>query len=108
MVRERRDFYQLKRATGEEPVPEAQLVESETAGAAAEAAGKRRKKKAQKARSTTDAEVEEEAGAGVPVDAGTETEVGAEGPVGSSKKRTAREEVTLRLFLISPVVVWYR
>ena len=56
-------------------------------GAAAEPVPKRKKKKAHKGRST--AEVEVETG----VDAGPETEVASEGPDGSSKKRTAREEV---------------
>ena len=89
MVRERKDFYQLKKATGEEPMPEAQLVESEPAGAA-DTAGRRKKKKAHKARSTAKVEVETE----VELDAGPETEVVSEGPDGSSKKRIAREEVT--------------
>jgi hypothetical protein len=89
MVRERRDFYQLKKATGEDPVPEAQLVEAEPAGAT----GKRKKKKAHKARSTAEVEVETE------VDAGPETEVVSEGPDGSSRKRTAREEVTSASFI---------
>ena len=99
MGRERKDFYQLKKAVGEDPLPAVQLVELEQAGAAAETTGKRKKKKAQKARSTAEAEVEEEAE--VEVDAGAETEVGTEGPVGSSKKRTAREEVTSATLMLA-------
>ena len=94
MVRERRDFYQLKKAVGEDPGPEVEVVAGTgvpgaEVGAAAEPVPKRKKKKAQKGRSTAGVEAEAEA----EVDAGPETEVVSEGPVGSSKKRTAREEV---------------
>ena len=88
MVRERKDFYQLKKVVGEDPVPEVEVVATTGApgaevGAAAEPVPKRKKKKAHKGRSTAEVEV----------DAGPETEVVSEGPDGSSKKRTAREEV---------------
>ena len=89
MGRERKDFYQLAKAVGEDPLPAVQLVEHEQAGA--ETTGKRKKRKAQNTRST--AEAEDEVEAEVEVEAGPEAEVGIEVPVGSSKKRSAREEV---------------
>ena len=94
MVRERKDFYQLKKAVGGDLAPEPQpVVEEVPAGAGAEVGAgadplpKRKKKKAHKGRSTAEVEVE------IEVDAGPETEVASVGPDGSSKKRTAREEV---------------
>lgn len=96
MVRERRDFYQVKKVLGQDPVPEAQLVEAEQAKAAADDAGRKKKKRAHKARpgpETTPVEVEASTdadGAG-----GPEVEGAPEVPGGASKKRTAREEVTL-------------
>ena len=94
MVRERKDFYQLKKAVGGDLAPEPQPVVEEVpagtgaeVGAGADLVPKRKKKKAHKGRSTTEVEVEAE------VEAGPETEVASEGPDGSSKKRTAREEV---------------
>ena len=102
MVRERKDYYQITKAVGGNTVLETPVVGVETeapvleVGAlAVEAAGKRKKKKAHKSRSTTEVEVETE----VELDAGPETEVVSEGPDGSSKKRTARDEVTPASFI---------
>ena len=98
MVRERRDFYQVKKVLGQDPVPEAQLVEAEQAKAAADDAGKKRKRRAHKVRpgpETTPVDLEASTdadGAG-----GPELEIAPEVPGGASKKRTAREEVSLFL-----------
>ena len=109
MVRERKDYYQLTKAVGGDPVPEVQLVaEEEPAGtdAAVESAGRRKKKKAHKSRSTTEVEVETVGEVVVEADPGTG--VVSEVPTGSSKKRTAREEVTPAYFVSLLVVVVYR
>jgi hypothetical protein len=78
MVRERKDFYQLKKAVGEDPVPEAEVAPAAAdatgatdaapvaPGAPADPAPKRKKKKAKRARSASevevDVEVEEDSG----------------------------------------------
>ena len=103
MVRERKDFYQLTKAVGEDPVLEAPVVGVDTeapmpdAGApAVEAVGRRRKKRAHKAGSLPDTDVvqvEDDAGTGT----GPEERALSEVPGGSPKKRTAREEVILVL-----------
>ena len=99
MVRERKDFYQLKKAAGEDPVPEAEVAPAAAdatgvtdaapvaPGAQADPAPKRKKKKAKRARSASevevDVEVEEDSG-------GHET---TDVPAGSVAPTTAREEV---------------
>jgi hypothetical protein len=94
MVRERKDFYQLKKAVGEDPVPEVEVAAVDATDAADAAPGAtaepapRRKKKAKRARSAAGTEVDAGEDSGVP-------EV-AEVPSGSAAAdppRTAREEV---------------
>ena len=113
MVRERKDYYQITKAVGGNTVLEAPVVGVETeapvleVGAlAVEAAGKRKKKKAHKSRSTTEVEVETEVEEEVEADPGTG--VVSEVPTGSSKKRTAREEVTPAYFVSLFVVLAFR
>ena len=100
MGRERKDYYQLKRAVGEDPVLEASLVGAQPTGLPAEPVtapvaspegAKRKKKKAKRARSTSEADVEAEGEEGEQVEADqTDLPGGAVSPV-----RTAREEVIL-------------
>jgi hypothetical protein len=99
MVRERKDFYQLKKAVGEDPVPEAEVA---AAGAAADTTGetdaapgastdpvqKRKKKKAKRARSVSEVEVEAGDDSGVPETADLPADSAAVVP-----PTTAREEV---------------
>jgi hypothetical protein len=92
MVRERKDFYQLKKAVGDEPVPEPEVEVVATvdapgadAGAAGEPAPQRKKKKAKRARSTSEVEAED---SGVPQAVEVPVESAAADP-----PRTAREEV---------------
>jgi hypothetical protein len=94
MVRERKDFYQLKKAVGEEPVPEPEVevvaaadAPGADAGAAVEPAPQRKKKKAKRARSASGTEVEAE-DSGVPQTVEVPAESAAADP-----PRTAREEV---------------
>lgn len=104
MVRERKDYYQLTKAVGKDPAPEVQLVAEEEpagTGAAVEIAGRRKKKKAHRSRSTTEVEVETEVE--LEVEADPAPEVVSEVPAASSKKRTAREEVTPAYFVSLPV-----
>ena len=100
MVRERKDYYQLKKAVGAEPAPEAEVVvvdrpagtDGEATGAAVDAA-KRKKKKAKRVRSAAEAEVEgDDADQGVPDPADASVEVVA------SPARSAREEVILLFY----------
>ena len=97
MVRERKDYYQLKKAVGEEPAPEEVVILDQPVGGAGEAtvdaAGKRKKKKAKRTRSEAEAEVEG-GDQGVPDPADASVEVVA------SPARSAREEVTLLLSLL--------
>ncbi|KAK9951537.1 hypothetical protein M0R45_006975 [Rubus argutus] len=74
MVRERKDFYQLKKAAGEDPVPEVAAADATDAAvpapvaapsAAVDSAPKRKKKKAKRARSASEVEVDVEEDAGV-------------------------------------------
>lgn len=92
MGRERKDFYQLKKAVGEDPFAKAQMVDVEQA----EAADKRRKKKAKRAQSTSEVEVEVEEGSTVP----EPTDIPVETAEPSSA-RTAREEV-INFFFTRP------
>lgn len=87
MGRERKDFYQLKKAVGEDPLAEAQMVDAEQA----EDAGKRKKKKAKRARSTAEVEVEEEVGEGSAVPEPIDIPIKANEPFSPG---TARHEVT--------------
>ena len=102
MVRERKDYYQLKKAAGAEPAPEVEVVvvdrpvgtDGETTAAAVDSA-KRKKKKAKRVRSASEAEVEGDDGdQGVPDPADASAEVVASPP------RSAREEVILLLSLL--------
>jgi hypothetical protein len=95
MVRERKDFYQLKKAVGEDPVlePEVEVVADADApgadaGAAVEPAPQRKKKKAKRARSASGTEVEaEDSGAPQAVEVPSDS-------AAADPPRTAREEVT--------------
>ena len=85
MVRERRDFYQVKKVLGQDPVPEA-----EQAKAAADDAGRKKKKRAHKSRPGPETiPVEVEASTDADGAGGPELEVAPEVPGGASKKRTA-------------------
>jgi hypothetical protein len=95
MVRERKDFYQLKKAVGDEPVPEPEVevvaaadAPGADAGAVAEPVPQRKKKKAKRARSGTGSEVDAGDDSGVPQAAEVPAESAAADP-----PRTAREEV---------------
>ena len=92
MVRERKDFYQLKKAVGEDPVPEVEVDATDAAdaapGATAEPAPQRKKKKAKRARSATGTEVDAGEDSGIPEVAEVPSESAAADP-----PRTAREEV---------------
>lgn len=92
MGRERKYFYQLKKAVGEGMWPEADLTMAEGVGAAVEAASKRRKRKTKRAHSTSEVELDEE-DSRVPETAEIPKEVDAT----LAKKRTAQEEVNLKL-----------
>ncbi|KAK9929118.1 hypothetical protein M0R45_026226 [Rubus argutus] len=99
MVRERKDFYQLKKAVGEDPVPEAEVAPSAAdatgaadaahvgSGASADPAPKRKKKKAKRARSASEVEVDVEVEEDLGVPEATEI------PAGSVAPTTAREEM---------------
>ncbi|KAK9951159.1 hypothetical protein M0R45_006617 [Rubus argutus] len=96
MVRERKDFYQLKKAAGEDPAPEVAIADATdvvaaapiaASGAAVDSAPKRKKKKAKRARSASEVEVDMEEDAGVQEDASVPAEAAAATPT-----RTAREE----------------
>jgi hypothetical protein len=97
MVRERKDFYQLKKAVGEDPTPEVEVAAVDATdaanpapGATVEPAPQRKKKKAKRARSATGTEVDAGDDSGVPEVAEVPSESGpADAP------RTAREEVIL-------------
>jgi hypothetical protein len=108
MVRERKDFYQLKKAVGEDPVPEVEVAAREATdapdaapGAAVDLAPKRKKKKAKRARSASEAEVEVEEDSGVPEVA----EVPAD-PAAAVPPTTAREEVISNWLLLIHLVVY--
>ena len=109
MVRERKDYYQLKKAVGEDPGPEVEVVAGTGApgaegGAAAELVPRKKKKRAHRSRSTAEGDVEVE----TEVDAGPETEVASGGPDGSPKKRSAREEVIFGHFHLIFIFFVYR
>jgi hypothetical protein len=95
MVRERKDFYQLKKAVGEDPMPEVEVAAVDATdaadaapGATAESAPQRKKKKAKRARSASGTEVEaEDSGAPQAVEVPSDS-------AAADPPRTAREEVT--------------
>ena len=97
MVRERKDFYQLKKAVGEDPVPEVDATDAAVAApdAAVDPAPKRKNKKAKRARSASEVEADVEEDAGVQETCPVPAEAAA-----ASLARTAREEVNFFFALL--------
>ncbi|KAK9939105.1 hypothetical protein M0R45_015814 [Rubus argutus] len=100
MVRERKDFYQLKKAVGEDPTPTPDVVPVADVPVADEpvvdAAGKRKKKKAKRAHSAAETEVDVGEDSGVPDAGDAQAESAA-----AAQPRTAREE--LHQYIIIPL-----
>ena len=110
MVRERKDFYQLKKAAGGDPAPTPDDVPTADAPVADEpvvdATGKRKKKKAKRARSAAETEVDVGEDSGAPDAGDAQVESAA-----AAQPRTAREEVHVYLVLVctacnSPVLIF--
>ena len=108
MVRERKDFYKLKKVAGEDPTPDDvpvadALVVDELV---VDVAGKRKKKKAKRARSEVETEVDVGEDSGAPDAGDAQAESAA-----AAQPRTAREEVHFYLILVctacnSPVLTF--